>query len=497
MSTNVPPSSTVGLNMRLPSSPSSPSLSPTNSSSRRPKRSVTLTFTPLSLILSILGIGAIAMFISAISISKPSPSPVKLPPSVQLDDRVGRLPVMGYNTWNAYWCNIDESLIIETAKLMKSLGLADVGYDHMNVDDCYAEKKRDWSGNIVANKERFPSGMNFLTDQIHFLGMKAGIYGDSGWFTCQMYPGSFQNEERDAKTFLDWGFDLLKYDNCAVPFDEVIKEGMVGKYTRMANAIAKLSAESGKPPLIYSLCNWGRHQPWIWARRLGQSWRTTMDIWAQWNSIAAIINENSMYAQASDFYGHNDMDILEIGNGELNYEESKTHFTAWALMKSPLLIGTDLTKVTPQTLDILMNKEIIAINQDNVVGTSVTPFRWGINPNWSYNATHPAQYWSGESENGTVFMLINTLDQPTTMFFNLTESPWIRAGRQYSVRDLWTHTDNGTAVRNLTIPNVPPHGVVALLLQDAGDEPAGTQPPCVNPEWCADEDGTLHGTYPW
>jgi alpha-galactosidase len=403
---------------------------------------------------------------------------------------VGRLPFMGYNTWNSYACNINESVILDTTRLMKEHGLLDVGYDHMNLDDCYSEKKRSPSGDIIANKERFPSGMNWLTDQIHDLGFKAGIYSDSGWFTCQLYPGSYMNEDRDIKLFQDWGFDLLKYDNCAVPYDEVIKEGMIGKYTRMADAIARLSESSGKPPILFSLCQWGRVQPWLWARRLGQSWRTTGDIWPGWESLASIINENSFFAFATDFYGRNDLDILEVGNGGLTFDESKAHFTAWAFMKSPMLISTDLSRVTEQTLSIFKNTEILAINQDPVVGTSATPFRWGINPDWTYNHTHPAQYWSGESQNGTVFMLLNTLDHPTDMFFRLTESPWIRAGRQYSVRDLWTHTDNGTAVRNFTAYNVPAHGVVALLLKDNGDEPAGTMPPCAYPEWCMGEDGT-------
>ncbi|KAG6834010.1 hypothetical protein H0H93_012592, partial [Arthromyces matolae] len=152
---------------------------------------------------------------------------------------------------------------------------------------------------------------------------------------------------------------------------------------------------------------------------------------------------------------------LEVGNGNLGFEESKSHFTAWALMKSPLLI---LSKVTSKTLSILKNTEIIAINQDPVIGTSISPFRWGVN--------------------------LNTLNEPADMFFNLTESPWIQAGRQYFVRDLWTHTNNGTAVRNFTAYQVPAHGVIALLLRDAGDEPNGIWPPCARFEWCMDQNGT-------
>ncbi|KIK46595.1 glycoside hydrolase family 27 protein [Suillus luteus UH-Slu-Lm8-n1] len=411
-------------------------------------------------------------------------------PPAALDNRVAKLPVMGYNTWNAYHCDIDEDLILQTAQLMKSLGLADAGYSHVNIDDCYSERSRNDDGDIVEDATKFPSGMKALTDKIHKLGLKAGIYSDSGWFTCQLYPGSFQNEARDAKRFHDWGFDYLKYDNCAVPFDNITRENIMGRYERMANAISDFSLSSGTPPLILSMCQWGREQGWTWARRYGQSWRTTDDIDPNWQSIVKILNQNSFYTWATDFYGHNDMDILEVGNGPLTYEEAKSHFTAWALLKSPLLIGTHLASATKETIEILTNPEIIAIHQDSVVGTSISPFRWGINPDWVSNNTHPAQYWSGESQNGTVIMLLNTLDEPADMFFRLTESPWIRAGRQYTVRDLWTHTDNGTAVRNFTAYAVPPHGVVALLLQDAGNEPDGLWPPCAVLEWCMHSNGT-------
>ncbi|KAF9448138.1 glycoside hydrolase family 27 protein [Macrolepiota fuliginosa MF-IS2] len=431
--------------------------------------------------IAVVGLAAVAAVFTVFS----KPSPVRA-----LDNGVGKLPFMGWNTWNAYHCEISESIVLDNAKLIKSLGLLDAGYNYVNIDDCYSEKERSASGDIVASKDRFPSGMKNLTDQLHAMGFKAGIYSDSGWFTCQLYPGSYQNEDRDIQLFQDWGFDLLKYDNCAVPFDEVIKEGMVGKYARMAGAIDKLSKRTGKPPMLFSLCQWGREQPWLWARRFGQSWRTTDDTGPDWGAIRSIINQNSFYSWAADFYGYNDMDLLEVGNDGMTFEESKSHFTAWALMKSPLVISTDLTKATNETLTILKNTELIAIHQDPIVGTAVTPFRWGINPDWTNNFTHPAQYWSGETQDGVVFMLINVLDQPADMFFSLTESPWIRAGRQYSVRDLWSHTNNGTAVRNMTIHNVPPHGVAALLLKDAGDEPAGIQPPCARPEWCMDQNGT-------
>ncbi|PBK67780.1 glycoside hydrolase family 27 protein [Armillaria solidipes] len=428
----------------------------------------------------IVTLSAACLFLSLISL-----------PVIALENGVGRLPFMGYNTWNAYYCNIDEDTIYDTAELVVSLGLKDAGYEYMNIDDCYAEKQRNSDGNIVENAKRFPSGMRNLTDRIHALGLKAGIYGDSGWYTCQMYPGSYQNEERSKVHRRS--FDLLKYDNCAVPFDDIIREGMIGKFSRMANAITDLATVTGRPPMLYSICQWGRLQPWLWARNLGHSWRTTDDISATWSSIASIINQNSFHAWASDFHGHNDMDILEVGNKGLSYEESKTHFTVWALMKSPLLIVVrlirfryELKSISNQTLEILKNEEIIAINQDSVVGTGVIPFRWGYNPDYTNDPKHPAQYWSGQSQNGTVFMMINVHEETTDMTFRLMESPWMRAGRQYSVRDLWSHTDNGTAVREFTARSIPAHGVVALLLRGAGDEPENLWPKCAFYEWWSD-----------
>jgi len=363
----------------------------------------------------------------------------------------------------------------------------------VNLDDCWAEKNRSAAGDLVPDTTRFSKGFNWLTDQIHSLGFQAGIYGDSGWFTCAGYPGSFQNEARDAETYQNWGFNFLKYDNCAIPFDDIIRQGTLGKYSLMSNAIANLAEQTNKLPLIFALCEWGWSQVWLWGQEFGQSCRIDGDIEPYWSSLTSIINSNSFITMGTNFYGRNDMDMLQIGNGNLTYEESKTHFTAWALMKSPLLIGTNLSAITEENLSILKNDEIIAINQDSVIGTSISPFRWGVNPDWTSDPLNPAGYWSGQSQNGTVIMLLNTLDESTDMFFNLTESPWIRAGIQYSVRDLWTHTNNGTAVRNFTANNVPAHGVVALLLKEDGDEPNGIYPECAVWYQCTSENGTSVG----
>ncbi|KAE9383888.1 glycoside hydrolase [Gymnopus androsaceus JB14] len=384
-----------------------------------------------------------------------------------LANGVGRLPALGYNTWNAFGCNVNEDLVLEAAQLMVSLGLQDVGYEYVNVDDCYAEPTRNASGFLVANSVRFASGLKNLTDQIHALGFKAGIYSDSGWETCGGFPGSFQNEARDAATFQEWGFEYLKFDNCNIPFDDIIRQGMLGKYTRMADALIDLANSTGQPPFLFSLCQWVGNK---YGSGDQLSAKLEGDIETNWASLASIINFNSFITQATDFFGHNDMDMLQLGNGGFTFDESKTHFTAWALMKSPILIGTNEPQKTPKSS---------AINQDPVVGQSVSPFRWGLNPDFTSNSSFPAQFYSGPTQNGTVFMLINTLDQPEDMFFNLTESP--------------TYGPTPTMVplyRNFTAAAVPSHGVVALLLQDAGDEPAGIFPPCAVWDNCAFENGT-------
>ncbi|KAK3621007.1 hypothetical protein LTR56_023050 [Elasticomyces elasticus] len=295
---------------------------------------------------------------------------------------------------------------------------------------------------------------------------------------------------------MDWGFDYLKYDNCYIPFDNLTQVNEVGRFQKMADAIAAVAGRTGTAPFWYSLCEWGWQQPWIWGVTMAQSWRIDGDIKPYWPNIAAIIDQASFQYWGSDFYGHNDYDIMEVGNtgqgvppGNLTYEEAKTHFTAWALFKSPLIIGTDLTNATDETIEILSIKDLIKINQDPHIGKSISPFDWGVNPDYVSNSTHPAEYWSGNSSYGVVFMILNSQDTPATMFWQLINSWAVRAGRQYNVYDMWSHTHNGTAVRNMTL-ELPAHGVAALLLTDAGPEPPAEYPWCAVDNHCSYRNGT-------
>ena len=420
------------------------------------------------------------------------------PAVTALNNGVGKLPAMGYDTFNAFSCDYNSSNVLAQAKAMKERGLVAAGYKFIILDDCYALKNRSAEGKLVADPEKFPHGMKNFTASLKALGISASAYSDSGYETCAGYPGSYGHETQDLETWTDWGFNYLKYDNCYIPFDNITEQNMLGRYQRMANAIAEYSKKTGDKPFLFSLCEWGWQQPWVWGKIMAQSWRINGDIKPWWDSIASIIDQASFNYWSTDFYGRNDMDIMEVGNtgagnpvGNLTYEEAKSHFTAWALLKSPLIIGTDLSNATQQTIDILTNKDLIKINQDPNVGTSISPFRWGINPDYVSNSSYPAQYWSGNSSYGVVFMVLNTEDKPGNMFFNLTESWAIRAGRQYSVYDMWAHKKTGIAVRNMTF-TLPAHGVAALLLNDAGPEPAptGDEPYCAFYYQCAFANGT-------
>lgn len=338
--------------------------------------------------------------------------------------------------------------------------------------------------------------MKNFTASLKAKGVTASAYSDNGYETCAGYPGSYGHEVQDLMTWTEWGFDYLKYDNCYIPFDSITQENMYGRYQRMADAIAQVAKTTKNKPFEYSLCEWGWQQPWVWGSRLSQAWRINGDIKPWWSSIASIIDQASFNWWASNFYGHNDMDIMEVGNtgqgtpvGNLTFEEAKSHFTAWALLKSPLIIGTDLTNATAETIEILGNTDLIKINQDPNVGESISPFRWGIYPDYTSNPSSPAQYWSGNSSYGVVFMVLNTEDTPAQMFFNLTESWAIRAGRQYKVYDMWAHKHTGIAVRNMTF-TLPAHGVAALLLTDDGPEPKGLQPYCGFYYQCSYPNGT-------
>ncbi|XP_073295242.1 alpha-galactosidase-like [Primulina huaijiensis] len=274
-----------------------------------------------------------------------------------LENGLGLTPQMGWNSWNHFQCNIEEKLIRETADAIVSTGLAALGYKYINLDDCWAEQNRDSQGNLVPKASTFPSGIKGLADYVHGKGLMLGVYSDAGIQTCsKQMPGSLGHEEQDAKTFASWGVDYLKYDNCN-------NDGTSPKqrYPVMAKALLN----SGRS-IFFSLCEWGQEDPATWAKSIGNSWRTTGDIQDNWDSMTSRADINDQWASYAGPGGWNDPDMLEVGNGGMTTGEYRSHFSIWALMKAPLLIGCDVRSMDDVTRALLGNEEVIAVNQDNL-----------------------------------------------------------------------------------------------------------------------------------
>ncbi|KAG6476925.1 hypothetical protein ZIOFF_066173 [Zingiber officinale] len=326
-----------------------------------------------------------------------------------------------WNSWNFFACNIDETVIKETADALVSSGLAALGYNYVNIDDCWSSSSRNQQGNLVPDPKTFSSGIKALADYVHLKGLKLGIYSDAGAFTCQVRPGSLYHESDDAKTFASWGVDYLKYDNC---YNLGIKPEK--RYPPMRDAL-----NSTGHAIFYSLCEWGVDDPALWAGKVGNSWRTTDDISDSWESMITIADINDKWASYAGPGGWNDPDMLEVGNGGMTYAEYRSHFSIWALMKAPLLVGCDVRNMTAETLEILSNKEVIAVNQDPL----------GIQGRKIYSQGNDgcSQVWAGPlSESRVVVALWNRCSEVVTITVSW-EILGLDIAASFSLRDIWKH----------------------------------------------------------
>ena len=268
-----------------------------------------------------------------------------------------QVPAMGWNSWNYFGCNVSEAVIRNITRSMRKLGLQELGYRYINVDDCWSALNRDKSGRLLSNPDRFPHGISALSKYVHEEGFSYGIYSSAGFETCQGYPASLGMELIDAKTFSSWEVNYLKYDNCYGDYGSPQRRS-----TPMANALSKVNSK-----IVFSLCEWGRDNPAVWAPSIADSWRVSPDIKDHWDSILSILEINApLWRYAGPESGWNDPDMLEVGNGGMTYEEYQSHFSLWAIMKAPLIIGADISKLTAndEVLKILGNKAVIAVNQD-------------------------------------------------------------------------------------------------------------------------------------
>lgn len=392
-----------------------------------------------------------------------------LPIYSQINNLV-KTPPMGWNSWNVFHENINENQIKEIADVMVSSGMKDAGYIYLNLDDNWMAKTRNANGDLQADPTRFPSGMKALGDYIHNKGLKFGIYGDRGLRTCHHYnnssqfpnsgSGSYMKEERDAKTFASWGVDYLKYDNC----EPAPGSNQRQDYERMRDALLK----SGRD-IVFSICAWG-YQDWM--PKTGNLWRTTGDISNAWEAkpgdwfrgVADIIEENEkLYIHAGPGKW-NDPDMLQVGNGKLTMDESRSHMTMWAMMAAPLLTGNDLRKMTPEIKDIYMNAEMIAVNQDSagIAGHRVS----------NENGKQIWIRYLGSQNSGNIAVaLYNKNNTTQTIDLNFAD---IGITGEVSVRDIWQKKDLGLLKTSLSA-EVPAHGTTFLRLTTKLDpaEPFG------------------------
>ncbi len=280
------------------------------------------------------------------------------------------LPTMGWSSWNTFQLNINESVIKGQAAAMKKTGLLKAGYNHINIDDGYFGGRNKQTGELLIHPTRFPNGLIPVVKYIHALGMRAGIYSDGGKNTCGNYHGNdtiahdvglYGYDQRDCDFFFkECGFDFIKVDFCGGVSYHNSEHLDLDAETRY-RAIAAAIANTGRTDVRMNVCRWD--YPGNWVQEVATSWRTTGDINASWGSVKDIIKQN-LYLSAYCYGGHyNDMDMLEVGRG-LSKEEDRTHFGMWCIMSSPLLIGCDISKINNETLVLLKNEDLIALNQD-------------------------------------------------------------------------------------------------------------------------------------
>jgi len=339
-----------------------------------------------------------------------------------LDNGLGLTPQMGWNSWNHFGCNINETLILATMDALVETGFRDAGYVYVNLDDCWQLSRDDVTHQIVPDMKAFPRGIKYLADEAHKRGLKLGLYSDAGQMTCQRRPGSIGYEEIDAQTYADWGVDYLKYDNCYHTTTKYRE-----RYQAMRDALNKTGV-----PIFYSICEWGIDHVEEWGPDTGNSWRTTLDISDNWPSMVSIIETNDRVAKYARVGAWNDPDMLEIGNGGMTYDQYRAQMTLWAVAKAPLIIGCDVRNITQETRDILLNKEVIAINQDHMgyQGRRII-------------IEDAKSVWSGELSGNSKSLVFFNKDSKSHEFNISLSTLGYNPDQKVLIRDLWAHRDVG------------------------------------------------------
>ncbi len=383
---------------------------------------------------------------------------------IVIGENLALTPPMGWNSWNCWGLEVNEEKIFASAKAFIETGLADHGWSFINIDDGWEifgkskSQKRKENGEIITN-EKFPN-IKKLADDIHKLGLKIGIYSSPGELTCGGYTGSLGYELKDAETFAKWGIDYLKYDLCG--FRKIMKntndpQELIPPYKLMGECLAKVNRD-----IIYSICEYGNGKVWEWGEKVGgQLWRTTGDIWDNWNRVRQIgfgKIEAAKYAKP----GHwNDPDMLVVGKigwgpklhqTQLTPDEQYTHVSLWALLSAPLLLGNDLSALDEFTKNLITNDEVIAIDQD-VTGKQAVPI---IKENG-------IEVWQKILDGDKIAIgIFNLNDENVSYALNLNE---INFEKSVLIRDVWKQKDIGV-FQNKFDAVIPSHGVKLLVIRE-------------------------------
>lgn len=386
-------------------------------------------------------IGLLILFIGIVTLTLVQMSTQNNNRILALENGLARTPPMGWNSWNYFSSGINETIVKEIADAMVSSGMKDAGYEYIVIDDTWQATSRDANGNLVPNPTKFPSGMKALADYIHSKGLKFGLYSDRGTATCCGLPGSYGYEVKDANTFAAWGVDYIKYDNC----NPAPGSNIVDDYTRMRDALAGCGR-----PIVYSICAW-----WYqgWEVEVGNLWRTTNDISDNFSSVCSIIETNNQSAAVAGPGHWNDPDMLEVGNGGMTTTEYQAHFSMWCIMAAPLMAGNDLRNMSQETINILTNTEVIAVDQDpaGIQGTRVVD-------------NGDLEVWckplGSATGNTKAVALFNRSGSAATITVNWSD---IGLSGSATVRDLWAKADRGVYSGSYSA-SVPSHGVVMLKI---------------------------------
>lgn len=356
-------------------------------------------------------------------------------------------PPMGWNSWNTFGEDINEALIFETADKLVESGLHKKGYEYLVIDDCWSEKERDANGRLAADPVKFPHGMKAVADYVHQKGLKFGMYSCIGNLTCAGYPGSFEHEFIDAKTFAEWGVDYLKYDYC---YHSPIIHGKY-LYRRMGIALENCGRD-----ILFSACSWGADETHEWIKETSSSiWRSTGDIFDTWDSVKSLVKQQEKLLPYQGVGCFNDMDMLivgmygkgNVGLAGCNDTQYRTHFSIWAFMGSPLMIGCDIRSMSSASMETLTNEELIAINQDPACRQ---PYKIGAICGIEDVIMYAKQLANGDLAIG----LFNLRGEKVVAHVNTDEFGLpISTGHTLLLHDVWTKEDsrikNGTITREI------------------------------------------------